>query len=82
MASHCIDLTVDQLLNDPMTLAVMRADGVDPISFKAMLAGQAARLREARGTSTSSFAADSVFSVSGGPAFIAASAPYDSCRAL
>jgi hypothetical protein len=82
MASHCIDLTVDQLLNDPMTLLVMRADGVDPVSLKAMLAGQAARLRQAMGTATPVFAADSAFSVSGGSAFIAARTPYDSCRAF
>jgi hypothetical protein len=82
MASHSIDMTVDQLLNDPMTIAVMRADGVDPVSFKAMLAGQAARLRQAMGTPAPVFAADSAFSISGGPAFIAARAPYDSCRAF
>lgn len=82
MASHCNDLTVDQLLNDPMTLAVMRADGVDPISFKVMLAGQAARLREARGAGAPAFAADTAFSISRAPAFMAAGSPYDSCRAL
>jgi hypothetical protein len=81
MASHCNDLTVDQLLNDPMTLAVMRADGVDPVSFKTMLAGQAARLREARGAAAAIFASNSPFSVSRAPAFIAAG-PYDSCRAF
>jgi hypothetical protein len=80
MASHCNDLTVDQLLNDPMTLAVMRADGVDPVSFKTMLAGQAARLREARGAAAI-FGSHSPFSVSRAPAFIAAG-PYDSCRAF
>ena len=82
MASHCTDLTVDQLLNDPMTLLVMRADGVDPASLKTMLAGQAIRLRRASGAAAPAFGADSAFSVSGGPAFIAASAPYDSCRAF
>ncbi|WP_413991301.1 hypothetical protein ACMDCR_04110 [Labrys okinawensis] len=82
MASHCIDLTVDQLLNDPMTIAVMQADGVDPISLKAMLAGQAARLRQAGASAASAFAPSSSISVSGGPAFIAARIPYDSCRAF
>ncbi|GLS23342.1 hypothetical protein GCM10007874_63620 [Labrys miyagiensis] len=82
MASHCIDLTVDQLLNDPMTLLVMRADGVDPVSFKAMLAGQAARLRQAGVSAVSAFAPSGTISVSGGPAFIAARTLYDSCRAF
>ncbi len=82
MASQCNDLTIDQLLDDPMTLAVMRADGVDPISFKAMLAGQAARLRHAKGAVMTAFAADSTFSVSRASAYAVAGSPYDSCRAF
>ncbi|WP_146126951.1 hypothetical protein [Labrys sp. LIt4] len=39
-------MTVDQLLNDPLTLALMRADGVDPVSLRTMLASQARRLAE------------------------------------
>jgi hypothetical protein len=47
MASYSKALTIDQLLNDPMTLAVMRADRVDPASLKALLVLTAARLRDA-----------------------------------
>lgn len=47
MASYSKAPTIDQLLNDPMTLAVMRADRVDPASLKALLVLTAARLREA-----------------------------------
>lgn len=47
MAFHSKTLTIDQLLNDPMTLAVMRADRVDPASLKALLLLTAARLRDA-----------------------------------
>lgn len=47
MASYSKALTIDQLLNDPMTLAVMRADHVDPSSLKALLVLTAARLRDA-----------------------------------
>lgn len=47
MASYSKALTIDQLLNDPMTLAVMRADRVDPSSLKALLVLTATRLRDA-----------------------------------
>ncbi len=47
MAQHGCNMSVEQLLNDPMTLALMRADGVDPASLRAMLAGLARRLAEA-----------------------------------
>ncbi|PLP55910.1 hypothetical protein CYK37_28070 [Mesorhizobium loti] len=47
MAFYSKALTIDQLLNDPVTLAVMRADRVDPASLKALLVHTAARLREA-----------------------------------
>ena len=47
MAFQYRALTIDQLLNDPMTLAVMQADHVDPAALKAMLVRTAARLRAA-----------------------------------
>ena len=31
------DLTIDELLGDPMTHAIMKADGVDPLELEAML---------------------------------------------
>jgi hypothetical protein len=31
------DLTIDELLGDPMTHAIMKADRVDPLEFEAML---------------------------------------------
>ncbi|MDZ5450598.1 hypothetical protein [Labrys sp. ZIDIC5] len=48
MAQQGCNMTIDQLLNDPLTLALMRADGVDPVSLRTMLAGQARRLAEAQ----------------------------------
>ncbi|WP_448954547.1 hypothetical protein [Labrys neptuniae] len=47
MAQRGCNMTVDQLLDDPMTLALMRADGVDPTSLRALLARTARRLAEA-----------------------------------
>ncbi len=44
MASHRKELTVDQLLDDPVILAVMRADRVDPVRLRAMLARLATSL--------------------------------------
>jgi hypothetical protein len=82
MTSQCNDLSIDQLLDDPMTLAVMRADGVDPISFKAMLAGQIARLRNSSGAARLVAAADTAFSITRAPAYSAAGSSYDSCRAF
>ena len=38
------DPRIDDLLRDPMTQAIMRADGVDPIEFEALLRASAARL--------------------------------------
>lgn len=73
MASFHQNLTVDQLLNDPVTLAVMRADRIDPASFRAMLAGQARRLREAEA------AADAL---PAGCRFLPAPSPLDSLRAF
>lgn len=50
MASHRKELTVDQLLDDPMIRAVMRADRVDPVRLRAMLARQTASLGESQRT--------------------------------
>ncbi|MBN8942373.1 MAG: hypothetical protein J0H01_22900 [Rhizobiales bacterium] len=44
MASHRKELTVDQLLDDPLILAVMRADRVDPARLRVMLARLSASL--------------------------------------
>ncbi|QEN89035.1 hypothetical protein FZC33_23235 [Labrys sp. KNU-23] len=48
MAQQGCNMTIDQLLNDPLTLALMRADGVDPVSLRMMLTGLARRLAEKR----------------------------------
>jgi hypothetical protein len=47
MSSWNKNLTIDQLLNDPVTLAVMEADKVNPDALKAMLRSLAARLKGA-----------------------------------
>jgi hypothetical protein len=39
------ELTLGELLADPITLAVMAADLVDPAALKAMLSGLAGRLQ-------------------------------------
>jgi hypothetical protein len=41
----CRELTLADLLADPMTLAVMAADRVDPAALKACLVGLARRLQ-------------------------------------
>jgi hypothetical protein len=41
------ELTLGELLADPITLAVMAADLVDPAALKAMLSGLAGRLQPA-----------------------------------
>jgi hypothetical protein len=38
------DPTINDLLRDPMTQAIMRADGVNPMEFEALLRALAARL--------------------------------------
>ena len=43
-----VDWPIQDLLADPITLAVMAADLVDPAALKAMLAGLAGRLQLAR----------------------------------
>jgi hypothetical protein len=45
------DLTIDELLGDPMTHAIMKADGVDPLELEAML--RALALSAARAASQS-----------------------------
>ena len=37
MSSSCKDQTIHELLNDPITQAVMRADRVDPLALRRML---------------------------------------------
>jgi hypothetical protein len=44
----CRELTLADLLADPMTLAVMAADQVDPAELKAFLFGLAGRLQLTR----------------------------------
>lgn len=45
MVTRCADLTVDQLLDDPMIRTLMRADDVDPRALGAMLRGVADNLK-------------------------------------
>jgi hypothetical protein len=42
---HNRELTLTELLDDPMTLAVMAADRVDPAALKAILSALARRLQ-------------------------------------
>jgi hypothetical protein len=96
MSSWNKNLTIDQLLNDPVTLAVMEADKVNPDALKAMLRGLAARLKGAAieiatpkdaisGPAGRYAAPPSSFS--GTPTlgsltrFAGAGAPFDRCRA-
>jgi hypothetical protein len=85
MASKSNDLTIDQLLNDPVTIALMQADRVDPDALQAMLRGVAARLhREGDVAKPASTARSFLFS--GNPAFkvrkaFEGRAPFDRCRA-
>jgi len=37
MMTSCADSTIDELINDPLTRTLMRADGVDPSELEAML---------------------------------------------
>jgi hypothetical protein len=48
MASHDAGPTVEDLLDDPVALAVMRADHIDPDDFRALLGEMAVRLRSLR----------------------------------
>ncbi len=45
MTSRYAGQTIDGLLNDPMTQAVMQADHLDPATVRAMLHSMAQRLR-------------------------------------
>jgi hypothetical protein len=45
---NCCELTVDKLLADPLTLAMMAADRVDPAELKAAWTALARRLALAR----------------------------------
>jgi len=45
MTSRYAGQTIDGLLNDPMTRAVMRADHLDPAMVRAMLHSMAKRLQ-------------------------------------
>lgn len=40
--------TIDQLMSDPVTLAMMEADNVDPVTFRQMLDRTSRRLRADR----------------------------------
>jgi hypothetical protein len=46
------DPTIDDLLGDPVTRAVMKADGVDPSALEAMLRALAPRVAIAAGRSS------------------------------
>lgn len=48
MSFYSKDPTIDQLLSDPVTLAMMEADHVDPVVFKQMLDRTSRRLRADR----------------------------------
>ena len=37
MPTHCYEPTIQELLNDPLTRAVMKADSVDPQALRRML---------------------------------------------
>jgi hypothetical protein len=37
MPSSCASPTIHDLLNDPLTLTIMQADGVDPLALRRML---------------------------------------------
>ena len=45
MTRH-VELTMDDLLSDPLTLLLMRADGVDPTDLRGMLRAAARRLED------------------------------------
>jgi hypothetical protein len=86
MASRNNDPTIDQLLNDPVTIAVMQADRVDLDALQAMLRGVAARLQDARDIAKPDaserrsvpFFGSAVFK---GQRSLGGRAPFDRCRA-
>ena len=48
MTNLCQDLTIEGALTDPMVRALMKADGVDPRAFEALLRSSARNLRADR----------------------------------
>jgi hypothetical protein len=46
MARSYDELTIDELLSDPVTHAVMKADGVDPSALAAMLRAMAGTMEQ------------------------------------
>jgi hypothetical protein len=46
MSPRCEEMSIDQLLNDPMTLAVMKADRVNPATLKEALSAYGRRRRD------------------------------------
>ena len=51
MTTSRYDLTLDELLSDPVTRAVMKADRVDPSELETMLRALAPRFERAAGPS-------------------------------
>ena len=47
MPSPCADPTIHDLLNDPLTQAVMQADRVDPLALRKMLGSVALEIERA-----------------------------------
>jgi hypothetical protein len=47
MPGSCEDLTIHDLLNDPLTQMVMRADRVDPLTLRQMLGSVALEIERA-----------------------------------
>jgi selenocysteine-specific translation elongation factor len=82
MASRRNDLTIDQLLQDPVTLAVMKADQVDAAALEAMLRRLAARLAVPPQSAAKLHAGRpaAAFPVSSAPADTGAA--FDQCGAL
>ena len=50
------ELTIEQLLSDPVTRAVMEADGVDPSELEAMLRSMATAIERAANRRSKEFA--------------------------
>jgi hypothetical protein len=70
MTSRRAGPTIDRLLDDPMTRAVMQADHVDPTTIRSMLHSMAARLQTVPGAA-----------VPARPALPRASVIFDRCTA-
>jgi hypothetical protein len=51
MTTSCNDLAIDDLLGDPVTRAVMKADRVDPSELEAMLRASSSRTARQAGRS-------------------------------